>query len=231
MYKCKSNCKSKHKYKSTRCEVCLKKHQETSCFSSSVTSETYKINHHLECNEICLVYLLTCKKCLKRYVGQTIYTFWHCWNNYKSNDRKFQRSEPCMQEHLVRHFSIPGHNGFLSDVSVTFIDKTDPSDPRKHENFWREALMTMTHYGINIEDSIWVFPFDNIEVGTFYSVYICTLWIIGTACFSGLELWKMNLFSHYFINFSFTFLFIVTSFITMVTLLLLLLLLSLMLSI
>ena len=45
----------------------------------------------------------------------------------------------------------------------------------------------------------------------------CTFWIIGTACFSGLELWKMNLFSHYFINFSFTFLFIVTSIITMVS--------------
>ena len=28
----------------------------------------------------------------------------------------------------------------------------------------------------------------------------CTLWIIGTACFSRLELWKMNLYSHYFIN-------------------------------
>ena len=51
----------------------------------------------------------------------------------------------------------------------------------------------------------------------------CTLWIIRTACFSGLELWKMNLFSHYFINFSFTFQFIVTSIITMVTFLLLLL--------
>ena len=50
----------------------------------------------------------------------------------------------------------------------------------------------------------------------------CTLWIIGMACFSRLELWKMNLFSQYFTSFSFTFLFIVTSIITMVTLLLLL---------
>ena len=43
----------------------------------------YTINHQLECNEKCLVYLLTCKKC----VGQTIDTFRHHWNNYKSNDR------------------------------------------------------------------------------------------------------------------------------------------------
>ena len=55
----------------------------------------------------------------------------------------------------------------------------------------------------------------------FILLIYCNLWIIGRACFSGVELWKMSLFSHYFINFSFTFLFIGTSIITMVTLLLL----------
>ena len=30
-----------------------------------------------------------------------------------------------MQEHLFRDFSSPSHNGFLNDVSITFIDKTD----------------------------------------------------------------------------------------------------------
>ena len=79
--------------------------------------------------------------------------FRHRWNNYKSNDRKFQRSEPCMQEHLFWHFSSPDHNGFLSDVSITFIDKTDPSDPLKRENVWRETLWTMAPYGLHIENS------------------------------------------------------------------------------
>ena len=49
----------------------------------------------------------------------------------KSNIRKFQHSELCMQEHLFQHFSSQGYNGFLKDVSVTFLDKTDPSDPLK----------------------------------------------------------------------------------------------------
>ena len=40
-----------------------------------------------------------------------------------------------MQENLFRHFSSPGHNGFVNDVSVTFIDKTDPSDHLKGEDF------------------------------------------------------------------------------------------------
>ena len=63
-----------HKCQGKRCEVCLNV-QETSCFSSSVTKKTDKINHQFECNERCLVYLLTCKKFLKQYAGQTIDTF------------------------------------------------------------------------------------------------------------------------------------------------------------
>ena len=77
-----------------------------------------------------------------------------------------------MQEHLFRHFSSSGGNGFLNDVCVKFIDKTDLSDPLKRENFCRETLMTMAPYGLNSEDSVWSLPFDNIEVETFYSAYI-----------------------------------------------------------
>ena len=142
-----------HEYKCKQCEVCLNV-QETSCFSSSVTNETYKISHQFECNKKCLVYLLTSKKCLTQYVGQNFDTFRHRWNNYKNNDIKFQRSEPCMQEHFLGHFSSPGYNGFLIDVFVTFIDKTDPSDPIKRENYCRETLMTMEIYGLNNKDSV-----------------------------------------------------------------------------
>ena len=32
--------------------------------------------------------------------------------------------------------------------------------------------MTMAPYGLNTEDSVGVLPFDDIEVGAFYSAYI-----------------------------------------------------------
>ena len=57
-----------------------------------------------------------------------------------------------MQEHLYRHFSSPGHGGFLNDVSVTLIDKTDGSDLKKREDYWMKK--TMAPYGFNIEDSV-----------------------------------------------------------------------------
>ena len=48
-----------------------------------------------------------------------------------------------MQEHLYRHFSSPGHKGFLNDVSVTLINKTDASDPKKQEDYWMKTLKNM----------------------------------------------------------------------------------------
>ena len=67
-----------------------------------------------------------------------------------------------MQEHLFSHFSMAGHNGFLNDVSITFIDKTDPSDSLQREDYWRQTLKTMVLYGLNIEDcmmGVFVFTF------------------------------------------------------------------------
>ena len=48
----------------------------------------------------------------------------------------------------------PGHNGFLNYVSITFINKTDPSDPFKWEDWWRRTLKTMLPFGLNIEGSV-----------------------------------------------------------------------------
>ena len=125
-----------------RCDVCLNVN-ETDTFTRTVTNLSYKINHQFNCSEKCLVYLLTCKTCSIQYVGQTTNCFRFRWNNYKCNERKFQGKEPCMQEHLFKHFSLPNHNGFLEDADITFIDKTDPSNPLKRENFWIETLRTM----------------------------------------------------------------------------------------
>ena len=136
-----------------RCAVCLNVN-ETSTFTSSVTHETYKINHKLYFNSKCLISLLTCKQCSKQYIGQTMDDFRFRWNNYKDNNTKYQRSETCMQEHLFRNFSSPGHNGLLNNVSITFIDKTDPSDPLKREDHWRRTFKIMAPFGLNIEDSV-----------------------------------------------------------------------------
>ena len=81
-------CPTERKVGSCKCngkhfEVC-KNVLETGTFTCSNDQTTYKINHKVDCNEKCLVYLITCNKCLKQYVGQTVDTFRSRWNNYKA---------------------------------------------------------------------------------------------------------------------------------------------------
>ena len=59
-----------------------------------------------------------------------------------------------MQDHLFRHFYSEGHDGFIGNVSISFIDKTDGFDPTKRENFWMRTLKTLAPHGLNIEQSI-----------------------------------------------------------------------------
>ena len=88
------------------CEVC-KNVNETSTFASTMTGETYTINHRLDCDERCLVYLLTCDKCKMQYVGKTIDQSGSRWNNYKSDSSGATR----MQQHLFNHFCSSDHCG------------------------------------------------------------------------------------------------------------------------
>ena len=117
------------------CEVCINVN-ETSTFTSTVIGENFIINHKFECNARYLVYLLACCKCKIQYFGQTVDQFRSRWNRYQSDSRKHSRGGYCMQEHLFNHFCTSGHAGLLDDVSTTFIDKTDSSDPLKREGYW-----------------------------------------------------------------------------------------------
>ena len=62
-----------------------------------------------------------------QYVGQTTRTFRLRWCNYKHNFRKSEGNEKCVQQ--LEHFCNNGHSGFLKDVSITLIDKTDGCNP------------------------------------------------------------------------------------------------------
>ena len=119
-----------------------------------MTGDTFKINHSLNCDDKCLIYLMTCKQCNKQYTGETTDLFRNRWNNYKDNARKFDRKESCMQEHLYKHFQTEGHKGFLNEVSVTFIDKTDGKNPKKRERYWMRTLKKMESYGLHIADIV-----------------------------------------------------------------------------
>ena len=58
-----------------------------------------------------------------------------------------------MPEHIFEHSNSEGHTGFLGNVSVTFIDKTDTQNPEKRENYWIHTLKTVAPWGINTLNS------------------------------------------------------------------------------
>ena len=120
--------------KRPRCQICTYVN-ETDSFTSTGTRETYKTNHKFDCMLKCLIYLLTCNKCRKQYVGQTVDTFCYRWNNYRSNSRKHAYGISCMQEHLYKHFCDSEHSGSLNNVSIIFIDKRHLTNPLQRENY------------------------------------------------------------------------------------------------
>ena len=59
------------------------------------------------------------------------------------NDTNFVGSQTCMQQHLLEHFANEDHCNFLEDVTITFINKTDPKDHYRQEHYWSHTLKTM----------------------------------------------------------------------------------------
>ena len=75
-------------------------------------------------------------------MGQTTDKFRYRWNNYKSCYRRVCRGAEVPQKYLHEHFMGENRRGLEKDVEITLIDKTDPSDPTKREDFWIRTLGT-----------------------------------------------------------------------------------------
>ena len=99
------------KCKGKRCQV-YNNITETDSFTCSNDQLNFKINHRFDFNKKCLIYLITCNRCLKQYVGQTADEFRHRWNIYKGNARMFEKGEQCMERHLYEHFNLQVTQGF-----------------------------------------------------------------------------------------------------------------------
>ena len=93
------------------------------------------------------------RSCGKRDLGNTTDHFRIRWNNYKSDIRKAEggNMENVKQKFLQSHFSQRDHQGFLKDVEVRLIDKTEASDPTKRVFYWMRTLITLYPDGLNIE--------------------------------------------------------------------------------
>ena len=90
---------------------------------------------HVGVDSLGVVYLVTCMKCEKQYVGSTVTAFRKGFNNHKSSLIRYGKGQKKIcGKHLYSHFCTEGHSG-IKDFSVQIIDVTDVNNPTERESF------------------------------------------------------------------------------------------------
>jgi hypothetical protein len=129
-----------------RCSTC----QHLQCqptFTSTKTKISYPIRHHFTCKSNNLIYLITCTKCKKQYVGMTTKQLNTRVNHHRTSIFNKQRT------YLHSHFNLPDHN--INNLKVQAIDTTEQNvngykELRKLERFWIKTLKTFQPIGLNV---------------------------------------------------------------------------------
>ena len=112
----------------------------------------FKINYPFDCDSEGVVYLISCTKCRKNYVGSTITSFRKRFNNHKSSLVRYGKGQRGISgEHLYAHFYEEGHEG-IENMIVKIIDKTNISEPTIKEGFWAYKLNSFIPNVLNIRD-------------------------------------------------------------------------------
>ena len=118
--------------KHPRCVTC--KHLNTSTsFKSTSTGTHYPIRYSFSCSSSNLIYLITCTKCKKQYVGLTTHTLKYRVNHHRTNILNKKSI------YLCEHFNLPDHN--IRHLSIQAIDTTKRTDHmtlRQLELYWIE---------------------------------------------------------------------------------------------
>ena len=104
----------------------------------------YRIRHSMTCTSSNIIYLITCAKCNKQYVGCTTQQLNIRINHHRTNI--FNRR--CI--HISQHFNLPGHliNQHLKVQPIDSAENT--KELYRLERFWILTLRTLSPHGLNI---------------------------------------------------------------------------------
>lgn len=143
-----------YKCGNSRCQVRINI-QENDTFTSTITDESSKINHHFAVVINASFPFWPANYVRKNIQGKTVDRFRLRWNKNKESDRNFLRDKELKQKILLEHFLRDGHQSFEEDISTCLIDKTDPSDPHKRQYYWMRTLKTIGPFGLNTKETYW----------------------------------------------------------------------------
>ena len=130
---------------SQKCKACHHV-SEGSTFSSHNTKRKFNLKQNITCKSKNLIYLVTCRKCRKQYVGQTSRTLAERINNHLSCIRTHKHNP------ISLHFNMPDHS--VKDFNIQGIElintKTNVAEILNNkETYWQDTLQTIFPLGIN----------------------------------------------------------------------------------
>ena len=134
-----------------KCTYCplIKKISTVTCNFSSKLYQLNDLPKHITCEISNVIYLISCKKCHKHYVGETSRAIRKCMYEHKASAQKDGITTP-----VSRHFKSEGHNHthMIFSVLEWCTPKFDPSNTvrrRRLELSWILKLHSLTPIGIN----------------------------------------------------------------------------------
>jgi hypothetical protein len=127
------------------CNVCPYV-RKTKSFTSSHSKQSFELKGLFTCATTGVIYLVSCLRCKKQYVGQTGRKFHH-WVMEHLNSI-FHKTNT-----IGVHYSSPLHNH--NDFSVLIIEKVQPNTVNlrlQREKFWIKTFCTKSPLGLNKQD-------------------------------------------------------------------------------
>ena len=124
--------------------LCCRTMQTGNQFKNTQTKELHNIHDKMSCYSQNLIYLITCTKCNKQYVGETNRKLKERLQDHKSNIKTFKQTP------IAIHFNLPEHN--INNLKIIPIEKLhfDSDKERKRREIeWIKKLNTRYPYGIN----------------------------------------------------------------------------------
>ena len=132
--------------------------------TNKIQSNTFStpLKHEIDCSTKNVIYLISCKICSKKYVGQTTTTLRARFNNHRYSVLKPKegRITPVGQ-----HFNSAGHHG-VADIILQGLEVVDPPTKEslnERESFWLWNLGSHNSLsGLNVEEPF----FNNLSLST-----------------------------------------------------------------
>ena len=123
---------------------------------SSQTKEIVNLKASFNCNTSGIIYITTCEKCKKQYIGQT---------GRKLRERFAEHLYNICQKKEVTgtHYTSTGHSHW--DLKVQVLEKVTPNTPSyrlEREEYWIKKFSTKTPFGLNKYD--WLFMYSYLMI-------------------------------------------------------------------